>query len=674
MPQAEGSNIRVIGLGSRGGSAAGRLWGRGAPSGAQLWCLDNDRATLDTFSVPNTMLLPSHAIGENAITAAELQRIIGNHTPAAGGGNGAPPSESGVAFITASAGAIPGGSGTLLHLAGKLRTAGFFTIVAVTKPFAFEGPRKMEAANFLISQLAEHSNLVAVVEQDVLSEVMTNAGGTPMTVAEATLIADNALEHTVRCMLAAMATSEILKSTQGAMLWHGVPDTRRPSPDAPLRGISALLRQALTHPGAVGSLGRGTAVMPGAHASQLGRPTALMHLASDAVRAASTSPFLEGTQGRGGIITVLCTLALPPPTPHLSVADGGMVSAPSHQEVDQERAAVRLAAQAAAGALSSVCPCHNIVICPTTLHSSPQVGDHHSGSQVAVEASLLILRDPFQKPWSAPSADALDNLTPASNQFPSASRSPNEAASSNKAQQQPRPLPQQGLAAEQLGGKRLPASAWKAMSAMAGGTGTGVASTPAATPPTAAPAAAAAGNGAVGRKGAKPRQGVSPHTVRTTTPYQHEVPKRGSGRARPASDSSSAPEGEAQARAGDFQQPSQSQGTITGGFLVDSLTAQSLDLPPQAVKWRQQQRSGQSRPRLILLEAGDPEGSEDGPESAGKPGASAGAHGSAASQKGVMKNASQLLAALGISEGVDVRLRTSGILERDREDAWDAVD
>ena len=52
--------------------------------------------------------------------------------------------------------------------------------------------------------------------QDVLSQVMTNAGGTPMTVAEATLIADNALEHTVRCLLAAMAAPEVLKSTQGA--------------------------------------------------------------------------------------------------------------------------------------------------------------------------------------------------------------------------------------------------------------------------------------------------------------------------------------------------------------------------------------------------------------------------------------------------------------------------
>ena len=102
----------------------------------------------------------------------------------------------------------------------------------------------------------------------------------------------------------------------GIMLWHGVSDARRSH--APPKGLSPLLRQAMTHPGAIGTLGRGTAVMPGAHASQLGRPTALMHLASDAVRAAATSPFLEGTQGKGGMVTVLCTLALPPPSPHLS--------------------------------------------------------------------------------------------------------------------------------------------------------------------------------------------------------------------------------------------------------------------------------------------------------------------------------------------------------------------
>ena len=74
------------------------------------------------------------------------------------------------------------------------------------------------------------------------------------------------------------------------------------------------------------------------------------------------------------------------------------------------------------------------------------------------------------------------------------------------------------------------------------------------------------------------------------------------------------------------------------------------------MQWRQQQRGPQARPRLILLEAGDGnedgEGSESGADGSKDPSANGGAR--------------QLLAALGMG--------TSGILERDREDAWDATD
>ena len=48
--------------------------------------------------------------------------------------------------------------------------------------------------------------------QDVLCKV---AGGSAMTVAEATTIADNALEHSVRTVLASLQAAEILKSTDG---------------------------------------------------------------------------------------------------------------------------------------------------------------------------------------------------------------------------------------------------------------------------------------------------------------------------------------------------------------------------------------------------------------------------------------------------------------------------
>ena len=58
--------------------------------------------------------------------------------------------------------------------------------------------------------------------QDVLCSAV---GGSAMTVAEATNIADNALEHTVRTILASLQAPEILKSTSGAAMqywtsWH----------------------------------------------------------------------------------------------------------------------------------------------------------------------------------------------------------------------------------------------------------------------------------------------------------------------------------------------------------------------------------------------------------------------------------------------------------------------
>lgn len=51
--------------------------------------------------------------------------------------------------------------------------------------------------------------------QNALIGVKTNASGLPMTVEEATDISDNALEHTVRCIMAAVQAPEVLDSSRG---------------------------------------------------------------------------------------------------------------------------------------------------------------------------------------------------------------------------------------------------------------------------------------------------------------------------------------------------------------------------------------------------------------------------------------------------------------------------
>lgn len=95
----------------------------------------------------------------------------------------------------------------------------------------------------------------------------------------------------------------------GALAWHGK-DLRHFR-----RLLPPPLQRLLSSPG-TGALGRGLASLPAAAAARMGRQQSLMHLASDAVRAAAESPFLEGAMG--GATAVLCCLLLPPSDPILT--------------------------------------------------------------------------------------------------------------------------------------------------------------------------------------------------------------------------------------------------------------------------------------------------------------------------------------------------------------------
>ena len=53
----------------------------------------------------------------------------------------------------------------LLSLVTALRDTGHFTVVSVTRPFEFEGQRKLDAADRMIAALEEAAHLVVVVEQ-----------------------------------------------------------------------------------------------------------------------------------------------------------------------------------------------------------------------------------------------------------------------------------------------------------------------------------------------------------------------------------------------------------------------------------------------------------------------------------------------------------------------------
>eukprot|EP00983_Pelagomonas_calceolata_P112045 1159844-Pelagomonas_calceolata.AAC.3 len=76
-----------------------------------------------------------------------------------------------MAFVMGSSSGSPGGGTLMLQLVNHLRRQGFFVAVALTRPFGFEGNRKMEQADALVEAMEEVSNLVVSQDPTVFGSV-----------------------------------------------------------------------------------------------------------------------------------------------------------------------------------------------------------------------------------------------------------------------------------------------------------------------------------------------------------------------------------------------------------------------------------------------------------------------------------------------------------------------
>lgn len=350
---------------------------------------------------------------------------------------------------------------------------------------------------------------------------------------------------------------------------------------------------------------------------------ALMHLASDAVRAAGESPFLDGTLGSAS--GVLCAINLPPinqlfdtgvgttavlqgmqvgvrkqvifvllvrPFARGQLCTAACPSSSAHprtrhvlclQTVDGERRAVHLAAQAAAGALSTMSGplCQDFVLCAEPRPMAEALGD---GTAVEVEVTLLVLRLPDGQRGAAGSMPRPSVQQQRFGVGPSV----------------PLPLRQQKPQPQ-----RLPASSWNMLSAMAGGASSSASKAAMSTP--AEPAdlpAASAGAASAGRQPAmhpaslqqQPRDipnffGGSRRQQQqqqkpAEAPPQQQAPARAAGSAvhqhAPLQEPGIGVQVAQPPGVSSQQQQSQEQHKrmTVGDYLVNSLTAQSLDLPP----------------------------------------------------------------------------------------------
>lgn len=181
--------IKVIGVGGGGGNAVNRMV-ETAISGVEFWALNTDAQALSRSLAPNTINIgrdTTRGLGaggepEKGEAAAEESRA---EIAAAIAG-------SDMVFVTAGMGGGTG-SGAAPVVATVAREMGALTVGVVTKPFSFEGRKRMTQALESIRNLQEAVDTLIVVSNDRLLEIVPD--GTP--VANAFLVADDILRQGV---------------------------------------------------------------------------------------------------------------------------------------------------------------------------------------------------------------------------------------------------------------------------------------------------------------------------------------------------------------------------------------------------------------------------------------------------------------------------------------------
>jgi cell division protein FtsZ len=185
-----GAVIKVIGAGGGGTNAVNRMIESGL-SGVEFIAMNTDRQALNVSLAPHKMQL-----GEN------LTRGLGAGGNPEIGRSAAEESKSEIkkvlegadmVFITAGMG---GGTGTGAApiIAEIARDLGALTVAVVTKPFSFEGPRRMKLAEEGVDALKSKVDTVILVPNDKL----LNTGDKRMTLVDAFKMADDVLRQGVQ--------------------------------------------------------------------------------------------------------------------------------------------------------------------------------------------------------------------------------------------------------------------------------------------------------------------------------------------------------------------------------------------------------------------------------------------------------------------------------------------
>jgi cell division protein FtsZ len=184
-----GARIKVIGVGGGGSNAVGRMFEAGL-EGVEFYVMNTDSQALENSNVPNKIQIGAkitHGLGAGSdpelgrrAALEDTERILGILEGAD------------LVFVTAGLGGGTG-AGAAPVVASLAKSLDALTIAIVTKPFGFEGAKRMRQAESSVNDLAESVDILTTIPNDRLLSLAPRGTG----MKQAFRLADEVLRQAV---------------------------------------------------------------------------------------------------------------------------------------------------------------------------------------------------------------------------------------------------------------------------------------------------------------------------------------------------------------------------------------------------------------------------------------------------------------------------------------------
>src|SRR6266851_7250032 len=162
-----GTKIKVVGVGGGGSNAVARMMNEGL-TGVEFHILNTDVQALNASTVPHKLVIGSkvtNGLGAGSDPGLGRQAALEDTERIIEVLEGAD-----MVFVNAGLG---GGTGTGAApvVASLAKELGALTVAVVTKPFAFEGPKRRKQAELGLAELASVADTVITIPNDQLLEL-----------------------------------------------------------------------------------------------------------------------------------------------------------------------------------------------------------------------------------------------------------------------------------------------------------------------------------------------------------------------------------------------------------------------------------------------------------------------------------------------------------------------